>query len=75
MAADPMALPILIGLGYREVSVPVPALPIAQELVRRVAVTEVESLAKASLDAKSASEVRRLIREHFGERLSDLVGP
>lgn len=75
MAADPLALPVLLGLGYREISVPVPALPIVQEVVRRVAVAELETLAKASLEAHSASEVRRVVREHLGERLADLIGP
>ena len=60
MAADPIALPVVLGLGFRSFSVPAVSLPFAQELVRRVDASVLAELARTLLettpDAASARE-------------------
>jgi len=72
MAADPLALPVVLGLGFRTLSVPVASLPLAEEVVRRVSIADAEAFAAEALSARSAWAVRRAVRERFQGVLGDL---
>ena len=73
MAADPIALPVVLGLGYRSFSVPAVSLPFAQELVRRVDVTELASLAEALLETTpDAPRARVAVAETLAPTLGTL---
>jgi phosphotransferase system enzyme I (PtsI) len=56
MASEPLGIFLLLGLGYRELSVAPTALPVVRWLVRRVQVGEAEVAARAALDAAGAAE-------------------
>ncbi len=58
LAAEPMAVPVLIGLGVSELSVPVPAVPAIKALVRRLSLAECQSLAREVLTLDGAAQVR-----------------
>ncbi|MEM1417514.1 MAG: phosphoenolpyruvate--protein phosphotransferase [Myxococcota bacterium] len=73
MAADPLALPVVLGLGFRSLSVPVTSLPLVRELVRRVDIGELEALAADARGAATAWTVRRLVKERLGDRLGELL--
>jgi phosphocarrier protein FPr len=66
VAADPLAVPLLLGAGVTELSVAVSAVPAVKAAVRAVDLRDCIDLAKRCLEATSAAEVRRLAAE-FGQ--------
>jgi len=72
MAADPLALPIAIGLGYRELSVPLAAIPLAREAIRRIDAAMVTGLAADAIRCATAQEVRRLVLAALADDLGEL---
>lgn len=62
LASDPLGVPIVLGLGYRNLSVPVATLPIVRELVRKVRVETLSHLAQEALGLAHAGEVRGHVR-------------
>ncbi|MCX7852074.1 MAG: phosphoenolpyruvate--protein phosphotransferase [Caldilineales bacterium] len=61
LAADPQAIPILVGLGADELSVGVPAIPTVKAQVRTFSRTEAEQRARQALRCATAAEVRALV--------------
>jgi phosphoenolpyruvate-protein kinase (PTS system EI component) len=62
MAADPLGLVALIGLGIRELSVTPVAIPNVKESLSSIDSREAAMIAEKALEASEASEVERLIR-------------
>ncbi|MEV6843477.1 phosphoenolpyruvate--protein phosphotransferase [Actinoplanes sp. NPDC051411] len=60
LAADPAAVPILVGLGVHELSMAPPAIGAVKELVRTLDAKEAAALAAAALTQPSAEAVRNL---------------
>ncbi|MCB5196431.1 phosphoenolpyruvate--protein phosphotransferase [Deefgea salmonis] len=65
IASDPMAIPLLLGIGVDELSASVPTIPAIKALVRTLNKVECEKLAAEVLQMGTAAEVRA--------RLSQLV--
>ena len=63
MAADPVLLPLLAGLGLREFSMSPAAIPIAKQVVRALRIPDAARLASRALKAATASEVERVLAE------------
>ena len=61
MAGDPVATPILIGLGVKELSVAIPSVPTIKERVRSLSLDECRGLAAECLEAADGAEVRRIL--------------
>ena len=61
IAGDPLATPLLLGLGVNELSVALPAVPIIKEIVRGLDMTRCRQLATAALSCGSAAAVRALL--------------
>ncbi len=61
LAGEPLALPILLGLGLDEFSMNAPAIPAAKALLRRLRVDEARDIAGAALELEDADEVRALV--------------
>jgi len=62
LAGEPLAIPILLGLGLDEFSMNPPAILLAKELIRSLTAEEAQDLANAALDLDDAAEVRALVR-------------
>lgn len=62
-AADASAVPILIGLGVRELSVVPAAVPAIKCQIRALSVRDCRELALRCLQAASAGEVRKLVAQ------------
>jgi len=62
MAADPLGLVALIGLGIRELSVTPVAIPNVKESLSAMDSREASMLAEKALEASEAAEVERLFR-------------
>ena len=58
LAADALAIPVLIGLGVIELSVPVPAIPAVKSLIQRLSLLECEVLAQEVIQMGTAADVR-----------------
>jgi phosphoenolpyruvate-protein phosphotransferase len=61
MAAEPAAVPLLIGLGVRELSVVPAAVPAIKRQVRELTLSDCAALAARCLELESAAEVRALV--------------
>jgi multiphosphoryl transfer protein len=61
LAGDPVAVPVLVGLGVSELSASAPALPLVKETVRGLDLGEARALARAALEREDAAAVRALI--------------
>jgi phosphocarrier protein FPr len=58
LGADPVALPILVGLGLDELSVNVPAIPAVKARIRALSFEQARELAARALRCSTAGEVR-----------------
>ncbi|UCH29491.1 MAG: phosphoenolpyruvate--protein phosphotransferase [Myxococcales bacterium] len=72
MAADPVALGLVLGLGFRSVSVPVSVVPLARAVVRNVNIEVASRVAEEALECHSAAAVRAVLADRLGERLDPL---
>jgi phosphocarrier protein FPr len=61
IAADPQAIPILVGLGVSELSVSVPAVPAVKARVRTLDLETCRGLARRALTLDRAADVRELV--------------
>ncbi|MFO1409998.1 MAG: phosphoenolpyruvate--protein phosphotransferase [Steroidobacteraceae bacterium] len=68
LASDPEAVPVLVGLGVRELSAAPAMVARIKGCVRRVALAECVALARAALAAADAAAVRALVRTWLQER-------
>jgi signal transduction protein with GAF and PtsI domain len=69
MASDPRAALLLIGLGYRVLSIAPPRLPLVRWLIRRFDASVAESVAAQALTASTTGRVLSLLNE----AIDDLV--
>jgi phosphoenolpyruvate-protein kinase (PTS system EI component) len=67
LASEPLAIPVLVGLGVTELSVNPPAVPGIKEAVRQVDSSAATSLAREALRLGSAEEVRALLAGKVAE--------
>ncbi len=68
LAGDPDAVPLLVGLGVRELSVAPPFVPAVKDRVRATTAGEARDLAQRALELASAAAVRALARETVAGR-------
>lgn len=60
IGSDPQAVPILIGLGVKELSVSVPTIPSIKAQIRNLSLADCQRLAEQALTLRSGAEVREL---------------
>ena len=63
MAADPILLPLLTGLGLREFSMTPASIPVAKQVVRGLRIPDTVRLASRALKAATAAEVEKVLAE------------
>jgi phosphocarrier protein FPr len=68
IASDPAAVPILIGIGVKELSVSLPSIPTVKAQLRTLRMDACRTLAERALAAESAQEVRALVPDPFTEK-------
>lgn len=64
LASQTEAVPVLIGLGVKELSVSVPSLPEVKHKVRSVSMEESKKIAQAALDCADTSDVKALLKSY-----------
>jgi phosphotransferase system enzyme I (PtsI) len=63
MAGQPLQAVLLVGLGFRELSMAPSAIPRVKEALRAVAASEAEALAARALELSSGHEIEALVRD------------
>ena len=63
MAGEPLAIPILLGLGLDEFSMNPPAIPLAKQIIRAATLQEAQAVAQAALKMDSPEAVQALVQE------------
>lgn len=61
LAGDPVAAPILVGLGVDELSMSAPSIPLVKQAIRAISRSAVRDLAMRALDLDGPAEVRELL--------------
>jgi phosphotransferase system enzyme I (PtsI) len=67
MAGEPLAIPILLGLGLDEFSMNPPAIPIAKQLIRTLNLEQAQQLAQDVLKLENHEAVKALVRQRVPE--------
>ena len=79
MASDPVSVYLLVGLGYRVLSVAPPSLPLVKWMVRQISAKDAASCAEAALELPTTDEVTAFVRRTVGSvvdlRLLDPSSP
>jgi len=65
LAADPLAIPLLIGMGIDELSMNPGSIPRAKMVVRAITIPECEEIAKGALNFRTPLEVKRYLRRNI----------
>jgi phosphocarrier protein FPr len=66
LAADPLATPLLLGLGLEEFSVSAPLIPELKRAISCWNLADAEEVAKEALAMESSQSVRRLLHGRSG---------
>ena len=66
LAADPLAVPVLLGLGVRSLSVVPPAVALVKQRVREVDLGDARRISCAGIGVRERSEVRALVNSASG---------
>ena len=69
MASEPLDALLLLGLGYRSLSVAPPTLPLIKWLIRSVPEADARQAAEAALEARHAADVLAVMREMAGRHV------
>jgi phosphotransferase system enzyme I (PtsI) len=72
MAADPLAVPVLVGMGLREFSMHAAALPVVRGLVRAISYRDARRIAQKALSFATAKEVEEYLLEQLSALLAHL---
>jgi phosphoenolpyruvate-protein kinase (PTS system EI component) len=67
MASNPLAVPILVGLGIGELSGTAGAVPVVKEIVRALEASEAAADARRALEAGTATEVHAIAARRLRE--------
>jgi phosphotransferase system enzyme I (PtsI) len=73
MAGHPFSVPLLIGLGFDELSVSPYMLPDVKQAIRSVRYPDCRVLAEEALACRHPEEVSNLIRRRLGTHFSDVL--
>jgi phosphotransferase system enzyme I (PtsI) len=73
MAADPFAVPLLIGLGLESLSVSASAIPHIKKIIRSIDLKEVELLANKCLEFKTEKEINDSIHEYYHRKIKNQI--
>ncbi|MBM7866245.1 phosphoenolpyruvate--protein phosphotransferase [Heliobacterium gestii] len=63
MAGDPLATPLLVGMGIDELSMSAPSIPRVKAVIRRLSTAEARSLRDAALALDDAAAIRAYLEE------------
>jgi phosphotransferase system enzyme I (PtsI) len=71
MASYPIHIPILLGLGMDEMSMNPQAIPTIKQMIRSINISDTKPLVEEALRLRSAEKVFALLRDTYGDVLSE----
>lgn len=74
MAAEPLYLPILVGLGFDELSMNAPCIPRVKRVIRQIRHADGTALLEKLLQLPTGVEVTHCLEDEMAMRLPDLFG-
>ena len=74
MAADPFHVPILLGLGLRQLSMTAAAIPVVKRMLRRLEISQCEAFVNEALNMPTAGEVEEALTQRLRSWAPDLFG-
>ncbi len=72
IAADPWAIPILVGLGIDELSMNPASIPLVKKIIQEIDTRELKPLIEKTLGKTTPTEVKRLLRNFYRKRYPSL---
>ena len=73
LAADPLAVPLLVGLGLREFSVSPTAIPEVKQLMARLTLDQAQQIAASALEQLTVDDVRAVLGAALAGLAADAV--
>ena len=73
MASDPLAIPLLLGFGLNELSVPMTLIPDVKEMISVINMREAESLAEGALKLTSSEEIRKYVLDYVESKYPEII--
>ncbi|HUV15353.1 MAG TPA: phosphoenolpyruvate--protein phosphotransferase [Pelolinea sp.] len=73
LAGEPLAAPILLGLGLDEFSMSPPMVPVLKQILRGLSATEMKALAEQTLQLETPKEIRDFVKQKV-PFIAELVG-
>ncbi len=73
MAADLLAVPLLVGLGLDSLSVSASAIPNIKSIIRNINYSEVEKLSRELLSFNTSNEIKERLETYFSENLERYI--
>jgi phosphotransferase system enzyme I (PtsI) len=73
MSSDPKFVPLLLGMGLRELSVTPQSIPMIKELIRSVSIKECEELAERAYQLDMARDIENFLRGELVRFSPDLI--
>jgi phosphotransferase system enzyme I (PtsI) len=71
MAADPLSVPLLVGLGIDELSMSPPSIPVVKHVIRQIDAVECRKTVKRVLDLPDTESVRAHLTKFYGDIVED----
>lgn len=72
MASQPLAIPLLVGLGIDELSVIPSLLPEIKKIIRSLSLHDMQQVAEKALNSPSADEAEKLLTDFLHKHIPDL---
>jgi phosphotransferase system enzyme I (PtsI) len=73
MAGNPLAVPILVGLGVDELSVATMLIPEVKRMIRVISMADARRITAKALELTSGNEIRQLVRDMVSGRYPELL--
>lgn len=73
MAADHLAVPLIVGIGFDSVSVNASSLPHIKSIIRKLSFSEVKSLCDEVLKLNTESAIKARITQFYNEHLTEEI--
>ncbi len=73
MAADPIYIPVLLGLGMDELSMNPQSIPAVKSMIKSLKISDIKLFMKDVLKQTSGKAVTRLLRDKYGSILYDKI--
>jgi len=72
MAGDPLYIPLLLGLGVRELSMNAVAIPMAKHIIRMITFEEARKIARHALRLETVEEVNDYVTREMNRRFPEI---